>query len=51
VLEKDLKEAAAGNERILFMDFQNQRGMPVIYRVGDLLILPSQGPGETWGLA
>jgi glycosyltransferase involved in cell wall biosynthesis len=51
VLETDLKKAAVGNEHILFMDFQNQQQMPVIYRLCDLFILPSRGPGETWGLA
>ena len=25
--------------------------MPIVYRLGDLFCLPSQGPGETWGLA
>jgi glycosyltransferase involved in cell wall biosynthesis len=25
--------------------------MPVVYRLGDILVLPSKGPGETWGLA
>ena len=25
--------------------------MPAIYRLGDLFVLPSQGPDETWGLA
>ena len=25
--------------------------MPVIYRIADMLVLPSKGPGETWGLA
>jgi glycosyltransferase involved in cell wall biosynthesis len=24
--------------------------MPVVYRLGDIFILPSKGPGETWGL-
>jgi glycosyltransferase involved in cell wall biosynthesis len=33
------------------MDFQNQTSMPVVYRMADIFILPSQGPGETWGLA
>ena len=33
------------------MDFQNQLQMPSIYRVGDVFVLPSTGPGETWGLA
>ena len=25
--------------------------MPVVYRLGDIVVLPSRGPGETWGLA
>ena len=25
--------------------------MPSVYRLGDALVLPSLGPGETWGLA
>jgi len=25
--------------------------MPVLYRVGDIFVLPSTGPGETWGLS
>ena len=37
--------------RIHFMDFQNQSYMPVIYQACDLFVLPSKGPGETWGLA
>jgi glycosyltransferase involved in cell wall biosynthesis len=47
----DLKSAAAADERILLMDFQNQQLMPAIYRVADLFMLPSKGPGDTWGLA
>ena len=38
-------------QHIHFMDFQNQSEMPAIYQTGDVLVLPSQGPGETWGLA
>ncbi|RZJ79331.1 MAG: glycosyltransferase [Flavobacterium sp.] len=34
-----------------FMDFQNQTQMPTVYQACDLFCLPSQGPGETWGLA
>lgn len=49
VLEQSLKEAAANDPRIMFMDFQNQLNMPVVYRTADLLILPSHS--ETWGLA
>jgi len=33
-----------------FLGFQNQSVMPVIYRLGDVTILPSRY-GETWGLA
>jgi glycosyltransferase involved in cell wall biosynthesis len=25
--------------------------MPLVYRLGDIFILPSKGPGETWGLS
>jgi glycosyltransferase involved in cell wall biosynthesis len=50
-LEKYLKEKAKGKERIIFLDFQNQQKMPVVYRLADVFILPSKGPGETWGLA
>jgi glycosyltransferase involved in cell wall biosynthesis len=49
ILEKDLKSAASSDKRIVFIDFQNQRQMPVIYRLGDIFILPSLS--ETWGLA
>jgi glycosyltransferase involved in cell wall biosynthesis len=34
-----------------FLPFQNQSLMPVVYRLGNVFVLPSQGPGETWGLA
>lgn len=50
-LEAALKKQAITDKRILFLDFCNQSEMPVIYRTGDVLILPSTGPGETWGLA
>lgn len=50
-LENEAKQAAADDERILFLGFQNQRQMPVVYRLGDVFVLPSKGPGETWGLS
>ncbi|GAB3663634.1 hypothetical protein GCM10028791_39080 [Echinicola sediminis] len=50
-LEKGLKELANGDENIVFLPFQNQSMMPIVYRLGDILCLPSKGPGETWGLA
>ena len=37
-------------QRVVFVQFQNQSMMPVVYRLGDALVLPS-GYGETWGLA
>jgi len=51
ILENSLKQAALPDSRIHFIDFQNQLQMPVVYRLGDVFILPSEGPGETWGLA
>jgi glycosyltransferase involved in cell wall biosynthesis len=50
-LQPDIKSAAAKDDRILLMDFKNQQLMPAVYRLADLFILPSTGPGETWGLA
>ena len=49
-LEERLKMQAAGSAHIHFIGFQNQRMMPVVYRLGDVFVLPSVGPGETWGL-
>jgi glycosyltransferase involved in cell wall biosynthesis len=51
ILENSIRKAAAGDPRILFIDFQNQQQMPVVYRLASVFILPSKGPGETWGLA
>jgi glycosyltransferase involved in cell wall biosynthesis len=42
--------AANSRHRVLFLPFQNQSRMPLVYRLGDALVLPS-GYGETWGLA
>lgn len=49
-LEKDLKKKYKGTQ-IHFMDFQNQQLMPSVYRMANVFVLSSQGPGETWGLA
>ncbi len=38
-------------KNIHFIDFQNQSNMPGIYQLADTFILPSSGPGESWGLA
>ncbi|MFM7374009.1 MAG: glycosyltransferase family 4 protein, partial [Chthoniobacterales bacterium] len=46
------KPPVAGDpaRRVVFLEFQNQSRMPLVYRLGDALVLPS-GYGETWGLA
>jgi glycosyltransferase involved in cell wall biosynthesis len=41
---------AADPERFRLLPFQNQSRMPVVYRLGDLFVLPSSD-GESWGLA
>lgn len=51
VLEQELKQQASNDERIIFLDFQNQQQMPIVYRLADVFVLPSKGPGETWGLS
>ncbi|MGB3543599.1 glycosyltransferase family 4 protein [Rubrivirga sp.] len=50
-LEDALRETAAGRDGVHFLGFQNQTRMPIAYRLGDVVALPSRGPGETWGLA
>lgn len=49
-LEEAVRSAAAGDSRFRFLEFQNQQIMPVVYRLADIFILPSIGPGESWGL-
>lgn len=48
-MEQELKKAAEDLPNVRFVGFQNQSMMPVVYRLGDLFILPSVS--ETWGLA
>ena len=48
--EAELRALAANHPRIRFAPFQNQLQMPRTYATGDLFVLPSQGPSETWGL-
>jgi glycosyltransferase involved in cell wall biosynthesis len=50
VLEDSLRKMAGENSFIHFVPFQNQSTIPGIYYGSDILALPSQGPGETWGL-
>lgn len=50
-LEAALRSEAGDMANVHFIGFQNQSRMPVVYRLGDVFVLPSRGPGETWGLA
>jgi glycosyltransferase involved in cell wall biosynthesis len=50
-LEGSLRDMAAQHTHIHFLPFQNQSLMPAVYRLFDVFVLPSRGPGETWGLA
>ena len=52
-LESTLREAAGAElgKSVFFAPFQNQSQMPKVYAAGDVLVLPSFGRGETWGLA
>ncbi len=50
-LEPELRSRASGRAHVHFLPFQNQQAMPGIYRIGNVFVLPSRGPGETWGLA
>jgi glycosyltransferase involved in cell wall biosynthesis len=42
--------AAASPQRFRVLPFENQSRMPIVYRLGDVFVLPSAF-GETWGLA
>jgi glycosyltransferase involved in cell wall biosynthesis len=50
-MEQKLRELAENRSDIIFISFQNQQIMPVVYRLGNVFILPSRGPSETWGLS
>jgi glycosyltransferase involved in cell wall biosynthesis len=52
-LEAAVREQAqaSGSRHIYFAPFQNQSQMPRTYAAGDVMVLPSSGAGETWGLA
>jgi glycosyltransferase involved in cell wall biosynthesis len=50
-LEREVRTLAASDpERFCVLPFENQRRMPVAYRLADLFVLPS-ARGESWGLA
>jgi glycosyltransferase involved in cell wall biosynthesis len=50
-MESELRGRVREHSQVHFLGFQNQSRMPVVYRLGDVFVLPSRGPGETWGLA
>jgi len=50
-LEAELKAIAANHPNVYFAPFQNQSQMPRTYAIADLMVLPSYGAWETWGLA
>jgi glycosyltransferase involved in cell wall biosynthesis len=50
-LEASLKEEFGSNKNIMFLPFVNQSLMPSLYNMANIFVLPSKGPGETWGLA
>jgi glycosyltransferase involved in cell wall biosynthesis len=49
LLETELKERYGRLPNIHFVGFQNQSLMPVVYRLGNVFVLPSTN--ETWGLS
>lgn len=48
--EEALRREAAAVSQVYFAPFQNQSVMPRTYAAADLVVLPSFGPSETWGL-
>jgi glycosyltransferase involved in cell wall biosynthesis len=50
-LEGEMRSLAAGHPSIHIVPFQNQSLMPRTYAAADVVVLPSYGAGETWGLA
>jgi glycosyltransferase involved in cell wall biosynthesis len=49
-LQGDIEAIAATHpDRVRMLPFQNQTRMPIVYRLGDVFVLPSTG--ESWGLA
>ena len=47
----ELRDQYAGYSQVHFTGFVNQSRMPAFYHTADVVVLPSGGPGETWGLA
>lgn len=52
ILKRQIEQSKAwlsNSNAISIVDFQNQSVMPMVYRLGDIFILPSKS--ETWGLS
>ena len=49
-LQPQLEQLAAGAPDVVLAPFENQSAMPRVLAAFDLLVLPSEGRGETWGL-
>ena len=49
-LESSLRKQSEGIANVQFLPFQNQQSLPSVFAVADLLVLPSEGAEETWGL-
>ncbi|MCM1981748.1 glycosyltransferase family 4 protein [Lyngbya confervoides] len=49
-LEAVLRSQASGSTQVYFAPFQNQSQMPRTLAIADVVVLPSYGAGETWGL-
>ncbi len=50
-MREELQNRAASSEmKVCFAGFRNQTELPAIYAAADVLVLPSEGRWETWGL-
>jgi len=49
-LEAEARSRAADDPRIHFTGFVNQSEIPLLMMAVDLIVLPSLGPHETWGM-
>ena len=50
-LDNSLRREAEGLGNVYITPFQNQTLMPRTYAAADIMVLPSHGPSETWGLS
>lgn len=49
-LASSLRRQVENMPHVHFLPFQNQQSLPAVFAFADVLVLPSEGPGETWGL-